>query len=104
MKPGETMRQALEALEPHLRPLCLRDLEAQAKREGNLEVLREIKAYKAIEASRPILSLISTKEPPPEDLLVLARRPCVTCFAATWRPARRPSPMFRFPAGCSSPA
>jgi hypothetical protein len=64
LKPGEAMQQALASLEPHQRPLCLQDLEAQAKREGDLATLREIKAYKALASSPTISSPISTKLPP----------------------------------------
>ena len=66
LKPGEAMHRALESLEPHLRPLCLQDLEAEARRDGNLAYLREIKAYKAIAASAPTSNPTPTKDSPSE--------------------------------------
>jgi hypothetical protein len=53
-------------LEPHLRPLFLQQQEARARREGDLEILREIKAYKAL-VSSPTTSNPTSTTPRPTD-------------------------------------
>ena len=66
-KPGEAMLLALETLEPHQRPLFLQDMEAKARREGDLGYLREIRACKAILASSPTTSPPTSMKPPQDD-------------------------------------
>jgi hypothetical protein len=65
-KPGEAMQSAMGRLEPHLRPLFLQQQEARARREGDLEILREIKAYKAL-VSSPTTSNPTSTTPRPTD-------------------------------------
>jgi ribosomal protein S13 len=64
--PGEAMQSAMNRLEPHLRPLFLQEQELRAKREGDLELLREIKAYKAL-VSSPTTSNPTSTTPRPTD-------------------------------------
>ena len=58
-KPGETLKATLWGLRPADRPLFLQFLEAKARQSGDLEFLREIKAYKA--------SQLSTQQPPKDS-------------------------------------
>jgi hypothetical protein len=55
---GKTLQQALLQLTPPERPFCLQYLEEGARQRGDLQMLREIRAYKALQ-SHPI----STKLP-----------------------------------------
>lgn len=61
---GRALQRAMADMPPADRAAFVQYLEAEAKREGNLEYLREIKAYKALASSPPASSPTSTPEPP----------------------------------------
>ena len=56
---GEHLRKALESLPAADRPLCVQDLEAKARVEGDLQTLRVIKDYREMSRLPPT----STKPP-----------------------------------------
>lgn len=58
---GELLKKALESLPAADRPLCVQDLEAKAKREGDLATLRAIKDYQEMSRSN------QTSTNPPES-------------------------------------
>jgi hypothetical protein len=58
-KPGEILSKVLSEMAGHERPLFLAHLEAKYRAAGDLPMLREIKAYKALMDRPP------TSTPPP---------------------------------------
>jgi hypothetical protein len=59
--PGRVMAEALQAREPHLRPMLLEAAERHAKETGDFDMARAVKEYR--DKSREIRSII------PPDLL-----------------------------------
>ena len=44
--PGKVMEEALQAREPHLRPMLLQAAERHAKETGDFEMMRAVKEYR----------------------------------------------------------
>ncbi len=53
LKPGQRLEQKMADMEPHERPLFLDFLERKYRTAGDLEMLREIRAYRALASASP---------------------------------------------------